>query len=393
MAESNLAQVGYITESTWGTTPATPELTEIRLTSDNFAHNKNTVTSNELRSDRMRADLAQVGSGATGGFNYELSYASFDPFFESAFYGAQTTLSETGSWTITEATEVLSGSATDFDNVLVGGWIKVAGAANSNNNGIKRVIAKAGDGSSITCVAGSFDTDETASITLSGTDIRNGVTEKPFSIERRIDVNGTDYFQVFRGMVASSMSMNIATQQIATGSFGFVGSLGAAGASTIDNSGTYTTSNANPVMNGTANVSSIFFDDYNATTPTTTAMTEKVRSFGLNVNNNIRGLDALGETGNFDLGAGAFTVEGTMEMYYTDNSFFTDFIAHTYKSFSLQVTDTDGNIYVITLPRVNFSEANPNLEGIDTDIIQPVTFTAIRDSLSGTAAIINGFPA
>lgn len=394
MAEANLSQLAYIAESTWGTTPGTPELTELRITNDSLAHSKQTITSNELRADRMRADLVQVAASAQGSVGFELSYATFDPFLESAFYSAFVTLNEASTAAINHTSHTITGSASDFDNVPVGGWVKVAGSATAANNGIKRVIAKNGDGSVLTFVAGSFTaTTAGESITITGGDLRNGTTEKSFTMERKIVHSGTNYFQVFRGMVVSEFQLNVAVQAIATGSMTFIGTTGVPGSATIDNAGGVTASNTNPVMNGTANVGTVYFDDYSATTPTATAMSEKISEFNLTINNNIRGLNALGTLGNFDLGAGAFTVEGSMTLYFANNTFWSDFIDHTYKSFSFSITDGDGNTYVITLPRVNFSEANPALEGIDTDVMQTVNFTAIRDSLSGAALIINKFDA
>ena len=395
MADANTSALGYIAESTWGTTPGTPELQALRITSDSLRHEKNTVTSAELEASRMTSDLAQVGASALGDIGFELSYATFDAFFESALYSTWDDITDITPAGVTVASDVLTGAASDFDDVNVGGWIKIAGATTTANNGIWRVIAKAVDGSTLTFPSGSLTNDAVSDsgITISQSHLQNGVTEKSFTFERDILHSGTNYFQVFRGMVVASLNLNVQTQQIATGTMGFVGSLGAAGSSTIDNAGGYTASNTNSVMNGTAGVGTIYLDDYSATVPTSTAMTEKMRQFTLAINNNVRGQDALGTLGNFDLGTGEMDLSGTAEVYFADNTLFSDFIAHTYKSYAFTIADGAGNTYVITLPRIQFSDANPALTGKNTDVFNPITWTAIKDTLSNAQMIINRFAA
>ena len=78
MADTNRVQLKYIEETTWGTTPGTPTMTEIRMTSESLSYNIANIVSNEIRSDRQTTDLIQTGAEAAGGFNGELSYGSYD---------------------------------------------------------------------------------------------------------------------------------------------------------------------------------------------------------------------------------------------------------------------------------------------------------------------------
>jgi len=391
MAETNTSGVAYIEESTWATTPASPELTEIRLTSDDLQHAKATVESAELRADRMTADLVQVSASAAGGFGYELSYASHDAFFESALYSDFTTLNESPA-SIAIAGDVMTGGSGDFDNFLLGGWVKIAGATTSSNNGFKRVIAKTD--TTLTFASGSLSgSDSGETLTFTGSDLRNGTTEKSFTMERKIPHGGSDYFQVFTGMVAAQMSLSIVAEQISTGTFGFIGSVGAAGSSTIDNAGGYTDANANSIMNGTAGVGGVYIDDYSDTAPGATLATEDIKGLTLDINNNVRALTKLGNLGAFDLGAGEMNLSGTIEAYFSGNTSFADFIAHTYKSFAMSIADGAGNTYIITLPRINYTDANIPLSGKNADVMQPFAFRAIRDTVSGAQLIINRFAA
>lgn len=395
MAESNLSSLAFITESVWGTTPATPELQLLRQTGNDIRHNKGTVKSAELRSDRMTADLAQVDASVEGTVNFELSYGTYDTLFESAMYDAWTTLSIVSLASLDIAGQVITGTAGDFNDVLVGGWIKIAGATTVGNNGIKRVVGVAVDGSTITLATGSLTgSDLNETLTFTAGDLRNGITEKSFTFERNIPHNGTDFFQLFTGVVMAQLSLDIAIEKIITGAFSLIGSVGASqGSTTIDNAGGYTAVNTNTVMNGTNEVGGIYYDTYSATAPTNTAMIPGMKQLAFTINNNNRALKKLGSLGAFDLGVGEMDLSGTMDLYFQSNVIFAEFVAHTYKALSLQLSDSAGNIYMLTFPRIQLSDANPPVEGKNVDVMQKVAFTALADSLSGAQMIINRFPA
>ncbi|MAR56001.1 MAG: hypothetical protein CMM93_02355 [Rickettsiales bacterium] len=91
IAESSQTRVAYIREATPGVTPATPAFKELRYTGESFKHDRQNTTSNEMRPDRNVTDLTQTAGGASGGFNFELSYEAFDDFFEAALCGAWAT--------------------------------------------------------------------------------------------------------------------------------------------------------------------------------------------------------------------------------------------------------------------------------------------------------------
>ncbi len=83
-ASANRADVRYIAEVTWGTTPASPALKLLRMTGENLNANIQTAVSQEIRPDRDIQDIAKVGSDAGGGIDFELSYGSFDDMIEAA---------------------------------------------------------------------------------------------------------------------------------------------------------------------------------------------------------------------------------------------------------------------------------------------------------------------
>jgi hypothetical protein len=88
MTNSSQTRLAYITESTYGTTPATPAFNNLRITGESLKPNMQYISSDEIRPDRNVPDLTQVGAEAGGSFDFELSYGSFDTILESLMYSA-----------------------------------------------------------------------------------------------------------------------------------------------------------------------------------------------------------------------------------------------------------------------------------------------------------------
>ena len=88
---SNRTALRRIAETTFGETPATPALTEIRYTGEGLNYNIETVQSKEIRDNRMLSDLIQTKADAAGDINFELSAVAFDDFIEAAMAEAWAT--------------------------------------------------------------------------------------------------------------------------------------------------------------------------------------------------------------------------------------------------------------------------------------------------------------
>src|SRR5688572_19381929 len=82
-ASSNLADIKYVVESVFGTTPASPALKPLRYKGESMNPGFQFVRSEEIRSDRNDVDLIKVGHAAGGNVEFELSYASFDDWLEA----------------------------------------------------------------------------------------------------------------------------------------------------------------------------------------------------------------------------------------------------------------------------------------------------------------------
>lgn len=504
MSDANNTTLAYKKETSFGVLPATPIFQQLRFTGESLVHAKDTVMSEEIRSDRQRIDLAKVGSQAEGSLNFELSYAEYQELLTGALGASWTVLNRavtadinhtlstleasgvkaTGVLTLTgnavaaetvtiggrtytwraaptlanevtvgasasvsidnlvaaimgaagegtlygtdtvphadvtaaagagdtmdvtavlfgtgviATTEVmtnatwgaatLAGGVNNFEGVPVGGFIRIAGAAAGGNNGIKRVVSVSVDGDTLTLGAGSFvSTVVGATLTLTGSDLRNGIEKPSWTIERKVlNSSGTPYYQSYKGMMVNVFDVAMATRQIITGSVSFMGQRGTPAADSLSTGGAYTGTSSDPVMNGTSHVGQLWQGD--------ALMTEKLSEWAFSLNNNLRGKDALGQEGLFEVGQGSLDVTGNISAYFRDNTLYTKLVNHDYTGLAVVVTDSAGNSLAFSFPRVNFGSGDPNADAINTDVMVEVDFTAIRDEDTGVTVIVSAIPA
>src|SRR5882672_6089126 len=138
-ATANRTDLKRVKETVWGTTPASPALKTLRYTGETLDDGITTEKSKEIRADRMVSDLIITDAAISGDINFELSYASFDDLFESAFMTAVSTpvtITGIAADISSSATAFTSTLGTKFNTILVGTFIRVTGFTNPGNNGL-----------------------------------------------------------------------------------------------------------------------------------------------------------------------------------------------------------------------------------------------------------------
>lgn len=509
-SDANTTSLAFCQESTYGTLPGSPDFKLLRLTGETLGHAKETIQSQEIRSDRQVPDLVEVGSMAEGGFNFELSFLEYQTFLQALLCG---TITEYNVSTVAGDIDATAQTFTattpgDVADVPVGGFVKVTGATTAANNGYKRVIEN--DGDVITFAPGSFTTNATGdSLTFYTKTLRNGIIRRSYTFEREvINSENAKYYQSYPGCYIGDCALRVESKQIITGTFNVLGKfgqtasvslntnlltaatgvltatgnpsnsdtltiggktytfqttltnvngnvlIGATASDSLDNliaainlgagSGTtyaaattvhptvsaaagsgdtvnltaktagtagnsiattegssnlafgaatltggvahaYLASEEGDVLNGTSNLGTIQGSGG--------TYTDKLRVLAFNVNNNLRGKDALGELGNFEVGLGTFNVTGNISAYFADNTLYQALIDHDDNALGITLEDSDGNVIAFTFPRIKWGAGNPNATAINTDVMLDIDFTAIRDAVSGVTMIVDFFPA
>lgn len=141
MSETNRTKLGYVMESTWGTTPASPAFKNLRITSmPDLSSNPVTKVSNELRSDRNVPDSILVDYDAGGSFGFEMSFNAMPDIYKMALFNAWT--AQTVDTTATEVvanTKTITVAADGDTKFPANSMVWLSGFSNSTNNGFKTV--------------------------------------------------------------------------------------------------------------------------------------------------------------------------------------------------------------------------------------------------------------
>lgn len=394
MADANKTQLAYGVESAWGTAPGT--LTKLRFTGESLNFNITNISSNEIRSDRQVTDLIQTGADCSGGINFELSYAAFDDLLAGALCsawvnmagtdGTKITTSSTRTISLVASTKALS--ATGFTLSLTKGQSIYLASAGSNTGmhivtGFTGGVATLGNSTIYTATY-----DDNPTLTISGSYLKNADTEKSFTIERFVSRPvGDDFYFLFTGMMVNTMSLTVASSAIVTGSFDFIGKVASVATGSQDND-TYTESAANDVMNGVSNVAKILEGSSLSTDLQASGI--YFQDLAFTVNNNLRGRQAIGYLGNISVGLGRCDVTGTVTAYFESRALYDKYVNATESGLSFKV-EKDGKGYVFTFPRVKFSSDAIAAEGINTDIMERIGFTAIRHAGYDATIILTKF--
>jgi hypothetical protein len=256
-------------------------------------------------------------------------------------------------------------------------WVKLSGCTAAANNGYHKITAINSAAHTLTFAGSTFvvegTTAQVGDVTISGSRLINGSTQRSFSIEREF-ADVAQFFN-FRGMTVGKMGMSFQSGSIVGGSFDFMGKDGQrAGVTYMPNPATAST--ANEIMNAVAGVGAI----YEGGSLLTSTYIKKLE---LSVDNKLRGRDAIGTLGNVSIGSGTLEVGGSLDVYLADGSLYDKFINDTASSISVRVLDDAGNGYIFSLSNIEYDDAKVNAGGQDQDAMISLPFVSLDSSSSG----------
>ena len=390
-ADSSRAQLYMSEEVIWGEDPLLksprPKMKEVRFTGESLVHAQESVTSDEIRSDGQITDLVRVGVSATGDINYELSYGTFDRFFEGLMRNDWTAEidvnagvgSPTASVTVTTNTgaSTVDVPGAQFNSILIGSWIQISGSAIPANNGYFLVTNNVAGLLTVTPGV----TTEVLAMRVRGSHLKNGTTKKSYLIEKRLtDVSPLQFFY-FTGMRVGSGSATIAPGEILKGALSFMGKRGFA-QSSISAGLTDSAAPATDVANAVDNITNVKLDGV--------ALVADLTQITFDVNNNTRPKPAVANLGNIDIGLGRFNVTGNITAYFSDRTLYDKYLAFTAHAWSFVVV-VGIDSYLFNFPSIKFSNGTIVAEGNDGDIVANMDFQARRSPTYGFTMSIDRF--
>lgn len=197
--------------------------------------------------------------------------------------------------------------------------------------------------------------------------LKAGVTYQSFSMERRF----TDIaqYQVLRGVLVDSMSLNLTPNGLITGSFGLVG--------------------MDSVISGTSlgapTAAPVFppIDGFGGSLKEGGASIAIVSALTLELQNALDPFFALGSDAAVDITAGRCLVTGSLSAAFSSTSLLNKFILESESSLEIELMDPLGNALTIELPRIKYTggEIPAQNEG---RIVMNMPFTALYSSVLGT---------
>ena len=390
LASTSRVQVRYIKESVFGTTPVAGNSTNLRVTGESLNFTLNKEVSAEINAYRASTSMVPVTAEASGGVQGEMQYAEFDPLLEATLQSVYTVYGTNGVSTPLSLTfapgTITAGAATTGANLFTllqqGQWFKVSGTGTANDQLLFRVSKTVAPTSTIItldpgtpAVAGG----PYATTTVASSRLTNGTTQPSFTLER--EVGDVGEFFSFRGMTASSMSVNIASGSLSTVEFNFMGKDSKQQASTMM-PGTPVASRNYKIMSG---VSGQVCALWVGGAPLAGTF---INSVALSYDNSLRAQNAICSLGAVGIGSGTINATMDIEVYFSSGAtFYSQLLNNSNIEVAFTAIDTDGNGYVFTFPAANVSTYTVNAGGKDADLMAQITLTALLDLGNVTPAL------
>lgn len=383
MSESNRVRLSYAEESAWNTVPAV-SFKDLRRTGGTFNQSQDTTESQEVRSDRMTADVIRTGSQVDGSIDVELSYGVFDDLYEGAMFDDWSAGdSVTGSLTTVASptnTVTLTGA---FVNAVVGDWFTISDA--NSDNGTFQIKTRTSDDEVVvedwhTLVGESA----TAGVTIDlHQRVRNGTTDHSYSFEEAfLDI--TEFF-VFSGCRMDTLELTVAVDQLVTGGFGVVGA-GFDNGTSAFGTGANTAAPSGSVLNAVDHISDI-------REGAALASSMELTQIQFSLTNNLRANRAIGSLEPVAIKSGTFGLTGNLSAYFADSSLVTKYKDFTTSGISFRATDAAGDAYIFDIPAIKFTGDLPDPGGLDSDVMQSLNFTSFRHATKGYMFQIVRIPA
>ncbi|HUT42744.1 MAG TPA: phage tail tube protein, partial [Desulfobacterales bacterium] len=200
--------------------------------------------------------------------------------------------------------------------------------------------------------------------------LKNGIEVHSYSIEKALlDID--EYF-MFTGMMVNGLTLTLATSSIAKGSFDFLG----AGATLTQTTGAtvVTAATSTEIMNCMGNVASL-----KEGSSLTTLAGIYVQELSFSIANNLRPVYQIGSNIIGAVAVGKMDITGTLNAYFANDRLFDQFLAGSATAIEFTIEDAAGNDYTVLFPRVKFESESVVAPGQDQDVIETLTWRALRD--------------
>ena len=390
-ASGSRTSLAYIAEVTFGTLPATPELTEIRTTGLTISPSVESARSNEIRSDRQTSSLAQVAASNAGDMNIELSPDAHDVFLEAVLMSPDWTdegLTGSADIDFTVTVNTIDQSGADFSGYLPEQKIRITGT--TSNNGIYTVKSVSTGPADTITVREDLVTEAGTSAVMESEMITNGVTERSFSIEEA--QNDVGKFTITNGMRFSKLNLNAASGEILAGAFTLMGTTSTTSSATVDNDSTYTPAPTKDVFNATSNMKLLEVREVNSDGSVGAAIDMTIKSMDFTIDNQMEEQTAVANLYPVGVAARSLMAEINMEVYFQDHTIFDHMIANNNLVVRFALTNTTddlaGDWLFFSFPGCKVESYDKPTDNKDSDVMARIKIAPILDSILSSKTVV-----
>ena len=395
LGNSSLVNVAIIKETTFGVVPtsAIPNAAKfLRVTGESLDYTINKEASEEINSNRTVASMIPLSGSASGALESEVSYLEYDQILESTLQSAFAAFGTngvstafTGTFTANTITATVAPTGTSaFTTLKKGQFFRVNGSGTANDGKVLRAsLVTAPTTTVITLDASTPAVVATgsATTTISTSRLVNGNTQSSFTIERQSPDVGE--YWAYTGMTPSSLDVNISAGARSTLSFNLMGKGLTRKTGSTNMPGTIAASKGYEIHSGVSGPSCLIWVDGAPLVGT------YAQSLTFTYDNTLREQTAICNLDAIGMGSGTIAATGTMEIYFNSGALYDKFATNTNVAVTFSTLDNDGNGYIVTLPKVNFSKVSTAAGGKDSDMMLSLEFTALDDRGNADATLRN----
>lgn len=390
-ASGSAEQISYLVETVEGTIPSgTPKM--YRAVKATIGQSIETITSQEIRADRMMSDTTIVAGSASGSIDWELSFKTHDDFLEALLSDTWATAGTNGVKAVTDAvfsstTHTITSALNALPVLEKGQWFTITGAGNAANNNVFKCsdsVAPTAGSITVDTAVRDFTTAASGACNVSSSRLKTSNDAlKTFSIQKA----HSDVSQNFmmNGAGVNSMTLNFQTGSIMSGSFAFLGRQIARSTSSLFPGGAPSAATTTPLINAVNNTT-VLLDGV--------SMGDScAESFNLTINTGLRERRCLGSgIGSAGLSVGTYDIKGTLNIYFgasTSAQVYDKMRADQAISFSINCMDSDGKGYAFTFERAKIMSSEVSSGGINTDVMMSLEIAATIGTNTGSMMTID----
>ncbi|TAI67577.1 phage tail tube protein [Bradyrhizobium sp. Leo170] len=302
---------------------------------------------------------------------------------------------------ITALVDGLASTTLDFTTlgIVPGQWVKVGGqaagtqfaflisaGAKARAAAFARVTAIAAHKLTLDNLPSGWTTDTGTGKTIwvfVSDQIKNGITPNSVTIERGFLAQPVPSYIVNLGMRVNTFNIEMTSGDKLKGTVAFMGLGGGIGITALDASPDPVTTGV--VMAANANVGRLGVNQIQLGAP------NWAKGFTLQINNNLRALDAVDSDVPVGINDGECTVTGNMSTYFGSKDEVEAFYNGTPRPINSRVTK-NGQALIFQVPRATYrGGGNPQATAKNTDVMANFDFQASQDVLTNAHVLLDRF--